>query len=94
MVSRAAGSDEAWRWSSDAQGTFTLEPAKREPYRYDRDYVVMLSDWTDEAPAEIIRNLKVSPGYYNNSRRTLADMLRELRVRRTVLSVAGIVPAP
>ncbi len=30
VISRAAGSDEAWRWSSDAQGTFTLEPAKRD----------------------------------------------------------------
>lgn len=30
VISRAAGSEEAWRWSSDAQGTFTLEPAKRD----------------------------------------------------------------
>ncbi|MDQ3035196.1 MAG: molecular chaperone HtpG [Myxococcota bacterium] len=35
VISRAAGSDEAWRWSSSAtseggQGTFTLEPATRE----------------------------------------------------------------
>lgn len=30
VISRAAGSDDAWRWSSDAQGTFTLEPAKRD----------------------------------------------------------------
>jgi molecular chaperone HtpG len=30
VVSRAAGSSEAWRWSSDAQGSFTLEPASRE----------------------------------------------------------------
>ena len=30
VISRAAGSDEAWKWSSDAQGTFTIEPATRD----------------------------------------------------------------
>jgi molecular chaperone HtpG len=29
VVSRAAGSQEAWRWSSDARETFTVEPAER-----------------------------------------------------------------
>ncbi|MFY8136112.1 MAG: molecular chaperone HtpG, partial [Aquimonas sp.] len=29
VVSRRAGSDEAWRWSSDGSGEFTLEPAER-----------------------------------------------------------------
>ncbi|MFH7811511.1 MULTISPECIES: molecular chaperone HtpG [Acetobacter] len=30
VVSRRAGSDEAWRWSSDGKGAYTLEPATRE----------------------------------------------------------------
>ena len=30
VVSRAAGSEEAWRWSSDAKTSFTIEPAERE----------------------------------------------------------------
>ncbi|MBK7643924.1 MAG: molecular chaperone HtpG [Planctomycetes bacterium] len=29
VVSRRAGSDESWRWSSDGRGEFTLEPAER-----------------------------------------------------------------
>ncbi|MEI8256121.1 MAG: molecular chaperone HtpG, partial [Deltaproteobacteria bacterium] len=29
VVSRAAGHAEAWRWTSDAQDTYTLEPAER-----------------------------------------------------------------
>jgi molecular chaperone HtpG len=29
VVSRAAGEDKAWRWASDAKGTFTVEPAER-----------------------------------------------------------------
>jgi CopA family copper-resistance protein len=56
-----------------------IDPAKREPFRYDREYVVLLSDWTDENPASIIRNLKVSPGYYNKNRRTLVDFFRDAR---------------
>ncbi|MCC6105799.1 molecular chaperone HtpG [Acetobacter sp.] len=30
VVSRRAGSDEAWRWTSDGKGSYTLEPATRE----------------------------------------------------------------
>ena len=55
-----------------------IDPVKPEPFRYDREYVVMLSDWTDENPKEIIRNLKVSPGYYNYNKRTLVDLFRDL----------------
>jgi molecular chaperone HtpG len=30
VISRAAGSTEAWRWESDAKSSFTLEPATRD----------------------------------------------------------------
>ena len=30
VVSRAAGSDEAWKWTSDAAGAFEMEPAVRD----------------------------------------------------------------
>jgi len=30
VTSRAAGSDEAWRWQSEAKGEFTVEPAERD----------------------------------------------------------------
>jgi len=56
-----------------------IEPKKPEPFRYDREYIVMLSDWTDEDPAEIIRNLKMDPGYYNYNKRTLLDFFRDAR---------------
>lgn len=29
VVSRAAGQEQAWKWASDAKGTFTVEPAQR-----------------------------------------------------------------
>ncbi|MBH25354.1 MAG: molecular chaperone HtpG [Myxococcales bacterium] len=30
VISRAAGADEAWRWTSSAERTFTVEPAERD----------------------------------------------------------------
>lgn len=30
LISRKAGSDEAWQWSSDGQGTYTIAPAELE----------------------------------------------------------------
>lgn len=56
-----------------------IEPKTREPFRYDREYVVMLSDWTDENPENIVRNLKLYPGYYNTNKRTLVDFFRDAR---------------
>ena len=38
VITRRAGSDEAWRWSSDGKGTFTIEPvaARRAGARHPR----------------------------------------------------------
>jgi L-ascorbate oxidase len=52
-------------------GPVIIEPVKREPYRYDRDYVVMLSDWSDESPHAILSNLKKKSDYYQYGQRTL-----------------------
>ncbi|MFC7693727.1 multicopper oxidase domain-containing protein [Paeniroseomonas aquatica] len=49
-----------------------------EPFRYDREHVVQLSEWTDERPARVLQNLKRDPSYYNWNRRTLADLVRDL----------------
>lgn len=56
-------------------GPIIIEPAKREPYRYDRDYVVMLSDWSDESPHAILSNLKKKSDYYNYNQRTVGTFL-------------------
>jgi CopA family copper-resistance protein len=50
-----------------------------DPFRYDREHVVQLSEWTDERPLRVLQNLKRDPGYYNWNRRTLVDLLRDLR---------------
>jgi len=54
-----------------------IAPAEPEAYRYDRDYVVMLSDWTDEEPARVYAKLKKQSGYYNFNKRTMFDFIRD-----------------
>ena len=57
---------------------FVIDPAGPDPIAFDRDYVVLLSDWSFEAPGKIIANLKKQAGYYNYQKRTLADLLRDV----------------
>jgi CopA family copper-resistance protein len=54
-------------------GPIILDPADPEPIAYDRDYVVLLSDWSFESPMKMIANLKKYPGYYNFQKPTVAD---------------------
>jgi CopA family copper-resistance protein len=60
-------------------GALILEPVKREPYAYQRDYVVLLADWTDENPMTVVSNLKQQSDYYNYNRRTLGTFGRDVR---------------
>lgn len=60
-------------------GPLILEPRAKEPYAYDRDYVVVLSDWTDEDPMTIISNLKQQSDYYNFHQRTLGTFVQDAR---------------
>ena len=55
-----------------------IEPAQREPYGYDREHVVMLSDWTDEDPHTVFAKLKKQNGYYNFQKRTISDFFRDV----------------
>ena len=56
-----------------------IEPAKGERDKVDRDYVVMLSDHHSMSPGAIMRKLKQEPGYFNDRKRTLPDLVRDLR---------------
>lgn len=72
-------SHSAMQEQAGMYGAIVIEPAGRDPIRADRDYVVLLSDHTPENPAAVMRHLKVEGGYYNYSRRTLADFFRDTR---------------
>jgi CopA family copper-resistance protein len=71
-------SHSATQEQKGAYAPIVIEPAKREPFRYDREYIVQLSDWADEDPDRVIANLKASPGYYNYNKPTLVDLFRSL----------------
>ncbi len=60
-------------------GAIAIEPAKREPFRYDREYVVMLSDWSAETGEQIFSNLKGQSDYYNYSQQTLGGFLDDVK---------------
>ena len=56
-----------------------IDPVEREPFAYDRDYVVMFSDWSFESPETIISKLKQQAGYYNYQKRTVSDFVRDVK---------------
>ena len=58
-------------------GPLVIEPANGERNPTDRDYVVMLNDWTDLDPAHIFAVLKKQGDYFNFNELTLPDFLRD-----------------
>jgi CopA family copper-resistance protein len=60
-------------------GPLVIEPAGAERYPTDRDYVVMLNDWTDEDPERIYAKLKKQSDYYNFAQPTVPDFFRDVR---------------
>lgn len=60
-------------------GPLIFEPKAKEAYAYDRDYVVMLSDWTDEDPMTVVSNLKQQGDYYNYGQRTLGTFIADTK---------------
>jgi len=60
-----------------------IDPQGREPFGYDREYVVMLSEWVDTPPEKVLANLKKVEGYYNDRRQTLPDLYAELKAARS-----------
>jgi len=56
-------------------GPLVIDPAGADPVGYDREHVLVLSDWSFMHPHEIFEKLKKSPGYFNRQRTTLAGLL-------------------
>ncbi len=71
-------------------GALIIDPIEPEPFEYDQDYVVLLSDWTFDNPHDILANLKKMPAYYNYQRRTIADLSKDLAWRRMRMDPADI----
>jgi len=59
-------------------GAIIVEPVKGDTHTYDRDYMVILSDWSDEKPHRVLSKLKKQSDYYNFQKRTVFDFFRDL----------------
>lgn len=62
-------------------GPLIIDPREPEPFAYDREYVVLLSDWSAESPERIFSKLKKMSATYNYGQRTLGDFFRDARSR-------------
>ncbi|HBO6301724.1 copper resistance system multicopper oxidase [Pseudomonas nitroreducens] len=59
-------------------GPLIIDPKEPEKLSCDRDYVVMLSDWSDENPGRVLAKLKKDSGYYNFHKRTVGDFIDDV----------------
>ncbi|WP_322617127.1 copper resistance system multicopper oxidase [Pseudomonas sp. BIC9C] len=69
-------------------GPIVIDAKEPEPFQYNRDYVVMLSDWTDEDPGRVMAKLKKQSDYYNHHKRTVADFIDDVSQKGWSAAVA------
>jgi len=60
-------------------GALVIEPRDKDPITYDREYVVLLSDWSDTNPNTINSNLKKQSDYYNFHKRTAGTFIEDVK---------------
>jgi CopA family copper-resistance protein len=58
-------------------GAIVIDPAGADPIRADREYVVQLSDWSDEDPMAVMTKLKMHSDYYNFNQPTAVEFFRD-----------------
>ncbi len=63
---------------SGMYGSLVILPRDGDGVKSDRDFVVQLSDWTDENPMEVFAKLKQQSDYYNYAQPTVADFFEDV----------------
>src|SRR5947209_20450768 len=66
-------SHSAFQEQTGVYGPIVIAPKGGYAQAFDRDYVVMLSEWSDGRPDAIVSNLKFRSDYYNFRQRTLGS---------------------
>ncbi|AOY88192.1 copper oxidase [Marinobacter salinus] len=61
-----------------AYGAIVIEPDGREPFRYNREYVIQLTDKHPHSGNRIMRNLKMMPDYYNREQQTVGEFFSDV----------------
>ena len=69
-------------------GPLVIEPLGPEPFAHDRDYVVMLTDWTDLDPRRLFARLKKRSDFDNYAKQTVGDFFADLEQRGWAATVA------
>ncbi len=59
-------------------GPLIIDAKEPEPFEYQREHVIMLTDWTDEQPATLLKKLKQQGDYYNRNKRTVGDFIDDV----------------
>lgn len=62
-------------------GAIVIDPREPDPVSFDRDYIVLLSDWSDTQPDKIYSTLKKMSHYYNFNQRTAGNLWQEIRAK-------------
>ena len=68
-------------------GAIIIDPAKSEEVRSERDYIVLLSDWTDEDPMAVFAKLKKESAYYNLNQPTAVDFIRDVKKDGVIVAI-------
>ncbi|KZN15542.1 MULTISPECIES: copper resistance system multicopper oxidase [Pseudomonas] len=71
-------SHSGFQEQSGVYGPLVIDAREPEPFQYDRDYVVMLTDWTDEDAVGLMSKLKKQSDYYNYHKRTVGDFIHDV----------------
>ncbi len=56
-------------------GPIIIDPAAPDPVAYDREHMLLLSDWSFVHPHTLMMRLKQSAGYFNRNRQTVGGLL-------------------
>nr|NLU59977.1 copper resistance system multicopper oxidase [Pseudomonas sp. BIGb0427] len=59
-------------------GAIVIDPKEPEGHRYQRDYVLLLSDWSDQAPEALMATLKKQSDAFNYHKRTVGDFIDDV----------------
>ncbi|RMT81681.1 copper resistance system multicopper oxidase [Pseudomonas viridiflava] len=71
-------SHSGFQEQSGVYGPLIIDAKEPEPFSYDREHVVMLTDWTDEDPIRLMKKLKKQSDYYNQNKRTVGDFINDV----------------
>ena len=69
-------------------GPIIIDPAEPDPVAYDREHVVVLSDWTFEDPHRVFSKLKKMSDNYNFQQRTVGEFFADVEAQGLDAAIA------